>query len=166
MMGDTPRYTLFPTPTLFRAGGGPTGREQGGVHPPRPAAADPARSRIVRDGIGVGLATGAYGISFGALGIAAGLDVWQTCALSLLMFTGASQFAFVGVIASGGAPLSGAVTAVLLGVRNALYGMKLSGTLGYRGWRRTAAAQLVIDESTAMRSEERRVGKECRSRWS
>lgn len=115
----------------------------------RPAP-DPARSTIVRDGVGVGVATGAYGLSFGALGIAAGLDLWQTCALSLLMFTGASQFAFVGVLASGGTPLSGAVTAVLLGVRNGLYGMKLSGTLGYRGWRRTAVAQLVIDESTAM----------------
>ncbi len=104
----------------------------------------------MRDGIGVGVATGAYGVSFGALGIAAGLDVWQTCALSLLMFTGASQFAFVGVLASGGAPLSGAVTAVLLGVRNALYGMNLSALLGYRGWRRAAAAHLVLDESTAM----------------
>ena len=92
---------------------------------------DEARRRIVRDGIGVGVATGAYGISFGALGTAAGLDVWQTCAMSLLMFTGASQFAFVGVLASGGAPLSGALTAVLLGVRNGLYGMRLSRTLGF-----------------------------------
>jgi predicted branched-subunit amino acid permease len=117
--------------------------------PPRPAT-DPARAQIVRDGIGVGVATGTYGISFGALGIAAGLDLWQTCALSLLMFTGASQFAFVGVLASGGALLSGAVTAVLLGVRNALYAMKLTGALGYRGWRRAAAAHLVLDESTAM----------------
>ncbi len=117
---------------------------------PTPADTDATRRRIVRDGLGVGVATGAYGVSFGALGIAAGLDVWQTCALSLLMFTGASQFAFVGVVASGGAPLSGAVTAVLLGVRNTLYGMNLSALLGYRGWRRAAAAHLVLDESTAM----------------
>ena len=104
----------------------------------------------MRDGIGVGVATGAYGVSFGALSVAAGLDVWQTCALSLLMFTGASQFAFVGIVASGGAPLSGALTAALLGVRNGLYGMRLSRSLGYVGWRRLAAAHLVIDESTAM----------------
>lgn len=104
----------------------------------------------MRDGISVGLATGAYGISFGALGVAAGLDVWQTCAMSLLMFTGASQFAFVGVLASGGAPVSGALTALLLGVRNGLYGLRLSASLGYAGWRRVAAAHLVIDESTAM----------------
>jgi predicted branched-subunit amino acid permease len=115
-----------------------------------PPPTSDTRRRIVRDGIGVGVATGAYGISFGALGVAAGLDVWQTCAMSLLMFTGASQFAFVGVIASGGAPVSAALTAVLLGIRNGLYGMRLSRSLGYVGWRRVAAAQLVIDESTAM----------------
>jgi predicted branched-subunit amino acid permease len=98
----------------------------------------------------VGLATGAYGVSFGAVSVAAGLSVWQTCALSLLMFTGASQFALVGVLAAGGAPLSGALTALLLGTRNTLYGLRLAPLLDWSGWRRPLAAQLVIDESTAM----------------
>ncbi|HET9827145.1 MAG TPA: AzlC family ABC transporter permease [Nocardioidaceae bacterium] len=112
---------------------------------------DPAeRSSIIRDGLAVGLATGAYGISFGALSVTAGLDVLQTCALSLLLFTGASQFALVGVVASGGAPLSGALTALLLGSRNTLYGLRLAPLLDWHGWRRMTAAHLVIDESTAM----------------
>ena len=113
---------------------------------PRPGRA-PA---IVRDGLGVGVATGAYGVSFGAVSVAAGLGVLQTCALSLLVFTGASQFALVGVIAAGGAPLSGALTALLLGTRNTLYGLRLAPLLDWRGWRRAAAAHLLIDESTAM----------------
>jgi len=104
----------------------------------------------VRDGIAVGIATGAYGISFGAISVAAGLTVLQTCALSLLVFTGASQFALVGVIAAGGSPMSGAVTALLLGTRNTLYGLRLAPLLAWSGWRRAGAAQLVIDESTAM----------------
>lgn len=108
------------------------------------------RTSIARDGIAVGVATGAYGVSFGAVSVAAGLDVLQTCALSLLVFTGASQFAFVGVLAAGGAPLSGALTALLLGTRNTLYGLRLAPLLAWRGWRRVGAAQLVIDESTAM----------------
>jgi len=108
------------------------------------------RRAIVRDGLGVGLATGLYGVSFGAVSVAAGLSVLQTCVLSLVMFTGASQFAFVGVIAAGGAPVSGAVTALLLGTRNTLYGLKLAPLLQLHGWRRPAAAQVVIDESTAM----------------
>lgn len=105
---------------------------------------------IVRDALAVGVATGAYGISFGAIAVASGLTVLQCCALSLLVFTGASQFAFVGVVAAGGTPLSGAATALLLGSRNTLYGLRLASLLGLGGARRGAAAQLVIDESTAM----------------
>jgi 4-azaleucine resistance transporter AzlC len=113
--------------------------------------AAPSSSRtIIRDGVAVGVATGAYGISFGAISVAAGLSVLQTCALSLLVFTGASQFALVGVVASGGAPLSGALTALLLGTRNTLYGLRLAPLLAWTGWRRASAAHLVIDESTAM----------------
>lgn len=104
-------------------------------------------NRIQRDGVAVGLATGAYGISFGAIATTAGLSLAQTMVLSLVMFTGASQFALVGV---ADAPLSGAATAVLLGVRNALYGLRLSSSMDLHGWRRVVAAQLVIDESSAM----------------
>lgn len=95
-------------------------------------------------------AVSVYGISFGAVSVAAGLSVWQTCALSLLMFTGGSQFAFVGVVAGGGTVASAAVTATLLGLRNTLYGLRLASLLGFRGSPRVAAAHLVIDESTAM----------------
>lgn len=108
------------------------------------------RSAIVRDGIAVGIATGTYGISFGAVAVTAGLSVLQACALSLLVFTGASQFALVGVVAAGGAPLSGAMTAILLGTRNTLYGLRLAPLLQWTGLRRLGAAQLLIDESTAM----------------
>jgi 4-azaleucine resistance transporter AzlC len=108
------------------------------------------RSAIVRDGLAVGVATGAYGIGFGAVSVASGLSVAQTCVLSLVMFTGASQFALAGVVAAGGAPLSGAATALLLGTRNTLYGLRMGPLLRWRGWRRAAAAHVLIDESTAM----------------
>ncbi|MEJ1091025.1 AzlC family ABC transporter permease [Microbacterium istanbulense] len=111
-----------------------------------------ARREVWREGLGVAVATSAYGISFGALAVAAGLDVWQACVLSLLMFTGGSQFAFVGVFAAGGvAALPAAVaSAALLGVRNLAYGMRMSPIIG-RGFRRRAlAAHFTIDESTAV----------------
>src|SRR4051812_7102526 len=112
---------------------------------------DWTRRRIVRDGITVGAATGAYGVSFGALSSAAGLSIAQTCALSIFMFTGASQYALVGVANSGGNPLAGAATAILLGARNLFYGLRLATIVRPRGLaRRLVAAQLVIDESTAM----------------
>jgi 4-azaleucine resistance transporter AzlC len=108
------------------------------------------RRAIIRDGVAVGLASGLYAVSFGAVSVAAGLSVLQTCVLSLVMFTGASQFAFVGVLAAGGAPVNAAVTALLLGTRNMLYGLKLAPLLGFDRWRRPAVAQIVLDESTAM----------------
>ena len=109
-----------------------------------------SRRAIIRDALGIGIATGAYALSFGAISVTGGLSIPQTCALSLLMFTGASQFAFVGVIGSGGSVWAGAATAALLGTRNALYGLRLSTLLDVTGPRRLAASQLVIDESTAM----------------
>jgi branched chain amino acid efflux pump len=114
------------------------------------ATRSPARRQLLIDSLGVGVATGVYGVSFGAIGVTSGLTVWQTCALSLFVFTGASQFAMVGVVASGGAPMSGAATALMLGTRNTLYGLKLASLLKLRGTRRIAAAHIVIDESTAM----------------
>ena len=105
---------------------------------------------VIADSLGVGIATGLYGVSFGAIATASGLSVAQACAMSLLVFTGASQFAFVGVIAAGGAPLAGAATAILLGSRNLFYGLSLAPHLEARGLRKVAAAHVVIDESTAM----------------
>jgi len=107
------------------------------------------QSPAVRIGASIAIATGLYGISFGALGVAAGLTVWQTIALSLLMFTGGSQFAFIGVIAGGGGGAAAFGSAALLGMRNAVYGMQLNAMIGPRSWRRLIAAHVTIDESMA-----------------
>ncbi|MFN3948936.1 AzlC family ABC transporter permease [Microbacterium sp.] len=105
-----------------------------------------------RQGLAVALATSAYGISFGALSVSSGLDVWQTGVLSLLMFTGGSQFAFVGVIAAGGIAAAPAAIAssALLGVRNAAYAMRMSPIVGGGLARKTLATPFTIDESVAV----------------
>ena len=108
------------------------------------------RSGLLREALGIGVAVGAFGLSYGAIATAVGFPVLQTCALSVLMFTGASQFALVGVVGAGGSALAGAMTALLLGSRNALYGLRLSSLLHLDGPRRAVAAQFVIDESAAM----------------
>ncbi|MGB8386226.1 MAG: AzlC family ABC transporter permease, partial [Dermatophilaceae bacterium] len=108
------------------------------------------RRVVLRQALSVGVATGAYAISFGALAVAAGLDVWQTCALSALVFTGGSQFAFVGVVAAGGSGAAAVATSTLLGIRNGLYGLQVSRVLGATGARKALAAHLTIDESTAV----------------
>jgi 4-azaleucine resistance transporter AzlC len=109
-----------------------------------------ARRTTVRDSLGVGLAVGAYGFAFGAASVAAGLSVLQTCLLSLLAFTGGTQFAVVGVVAGGGSAAAALAGGLLLGSRNTLYAMRLAPLLRVRGLRRLVAALGTIDESTAM----------------
>lgn len=113
---------------------------------------DAARSAVWRQALSVGVASGSYAVSFGALSVAGGLSVLQTVALSVLMFTGGSQFAFVGVLGAGGGGVAAVATAGFLGVRNGFYGLAMAPLLGEhgRGWRRFVAAQLTIDESTAV----------------
>lgn len=113
------------------------------------------RASVIRDGVGLGVAVGLYGAAFGATATAAGLSEWQASVLSLLMFTGASQFALVGVLAAGGGAFAAVGSSLLLGTRNTVYGVRLSGLLGFGGWRRLAAAHWVIDETTAMTIRER-----------
>jgi 4-azaleucine resistance transporter AzlC len=97
------------------------------------------------------LAVGVFGMSFGVLATTAGLTVAQACVMSLLVFTGASQFAAVGVLEAGGSLGSAFGSALLLAARNAAYGVAMAPTLSERSLgRRLLAAQLVIDESTAM----------------
>ena len=98
----------------------------------------------------VSLTVGAYGVAFGAAAVANGFSVVQSCLLSLLTFSGASQFAVVGVLGAGGSAISGIATASLLGVRNALYGVIMAPRLKVSGVKRVLAAQVTIDESTGV----------------
>ncbi len=112
-------------------------------------AVPPLMTPATKIGASIAVATGLYAISYGALGVAAGLDPWQVMALSLLMFTGGSQFAFIGVVAGGGSPGAAFGAATLLGVRNAVYGMQVKAMLRPRGLKKLLAAHVTIDESTA-----------------
>jgi 4-azaleucine resistance transporter AzlC len=114
-----------------------------------PSIAQTSR-RTLSGAVGIGIAVGVYGISFGVLAVAAGLSPAQACVMSMLVFTGASQFAFVGVLAAGGGALAAMGPAVMLAVRNAAYGLSLAPILPRRLRDRALLAQLVIDESTAM----------------
>jgi predicted branched-subunit amino acid permease len=103
----------------------------------------------IRMGLSIAIAVGVYGVSFGALSVAAGLSVWQTVALSALMFTGGSQFAFIAVIGGGGTGAAAWAAATLLGIRNGIYGMQLKALLRPPGRLIPLMGQLTIDESTA-----------------
>jgi 4-azaleucine resistance transporter AzlC len=136
---------------------------------PNPTAQDPAErgptlpERALRDptapltgrsvltaSLSLGAAVGLFGASFGVLSVANGLSVAQAATMSLLVFTGASQFAAVGVVATGGTGAAAVGSALLLAARNGVYGLAMALVLRGSLGRRLIAAQLVIDESTAM----------------
>ena len=108
------------------------------------------RKEIIGNALSIGVAVAMYGVSFGALGTTTGLTIPQTMALSLLMFTGASQFTLVSTLASGGTALTAVIASWLMGTRNAAYSMRMTPILKTRGFGRLVAVQLTIDESTAM----------------
>mgnify|MGYP003345034431 FL=1 len=111
--------------------------------------------------LSVSIAVGAYGTAFGAAAVAAGFTVLQACLLSLLTFTGASQFAVIGVLGAGGTALTGIATASLLGFRNAIYSMIAKPILNARGINRIIATQITIDESIAVSTAEEVRGPEA-----
>lgn len=107
-------------------------------------------SAVIRDALGVGVAVGLSGFAFGVTAAGSGLTVLQTCVMSLLVFTGASQFALVGALAAGGSPFTAAAGAFFVGVRNTFYGLRLSQLLALPRAVRPFAAHWVIDETTAV----------------
>ncbi len=111
---------------------------------------NPRKNQVDRTGLSVAFTVGLYGAAFGAAGVTAGFSVLQSCLLSLLLFSGASQFAVVGIMGAGGSAISAIATATLLGFRNALYGLQMAPILKVTGLKRVLSAQITIDESTAV----------------
>lgn len=111
---------------------------------------DPALRPVVTASLTLSLAIGVFGVSFGVGAVSAGASVAQACAMSLLVFTGASQLSAVSVIGAGGSTASALGGALVLAARNGVYaltmGRRVRGSFGTR----LVAAQLTIDESTAM----------------
>jgi 4-azaleucine resistance transporter AzlC len=128
-----------------------------------------SRDPVLRDVWGacltLGIAVGVFAIAFGVSAVAAGASVTQTCAMSLLVFTGASQLSAISVIGAGGSSLSAFGGAALLAARNGVYGLamsrRLNGSLGVR----LVAAQLTIDESTAMSASQTDAGRSRAAFW-
>ena len=112
---------------------------------------DEPRGHALRDGLALAVAVGLVGIVFGVLARSSGLSVAKACAMSLLVFTGASQIAAAGIVGSGGSAIAALGSALLLAARNALYGPVVAPW--FRGTpvaARAGIAHVIIDESTGM----------------
>lgn len=114
----------------------------------------PEARRFIVASLAIGVAFIVFGASFGVLSISAGATIAQTCAMSLLVFTGASQMSAISVFAAGGSAASALGGAVLLSARNAVYGLAMSPILRGSWSSRLLGAQWVIDETTALATAE------------
>lgn len=111
--------------------------------------------RVVTASLTLSGAVGVFALSFGVLAVSAGASVAQTCALSLLTFTGASQLSAMAVIGSGGTVGAALGGSLLLAARNGVYGLALAPYFGGSIGKRLLTAQFIIDETTAMHMAER-----------
>ncbi len=119
------------------------------------AALDPDLRPVVSASVTLGAVVGVFGVVFGVGAVSAGGSVLQACVMSLLVFTGASQFSAVSVIDGGGTTASALSGAMLLAARNGVYGLTMARDLRGPLVQRLIAAQLTIDESTAMSTAQR-----------
>jgi 4-azaleucine resistance transporter AzlC len=123
------------------------------------------REPYLRQALIIGAAVSVFGAAFGVLATTNDLTVAQTMVMSLLVFTGASQFAAVGVVAAGGSETTAVGSALLLAARNGFYGVALAQHIRSRLWRRLVGSQLVIDESTALALAQEDRGQTERALW-
>lgn len=103
--------------------------------------------RLLRDVALVALADGVVGVSYGAISTGSGFGAWLPVVMSLLVFAGAAQFLFVGLVAAGGSPFAAAVAGLLVNSRHLPFGMAVSDVLGRRG--RILGSHLMTDENVA-----------------
>ena len=73
------------------------------------------------------------GLSYGAIAVASGFPLWVPAALSVLVLAGASEFLFVGIVATGGSPIAAALAGLLVNSRHLPYGLALPDIAGPQG---------------------------------
>lgn len=109
-----------------------------------------SRDRLVPRALVVGAAVGAFGVAFGVAAVSAGMPAWMAVVSSVVVFAGASQFAFVAVAASAD-PFTGALSGILLNLRIVAFSLALAPRLPTTTLAgRLLDGYLITDESAAI----------------
>lgn len=107
---------------------------------------------MLRDVVLVDLAVGIVGVSYGAITVGDGLPLWAPTLMSVVVFGGASQFLFTGIIAAGGSPVAAVLAGLLVNARHLPFGFALAETVRRRP---LLGSYLMIDEVVAFALSER-----------
>jgi branched chain amino acid efflux pump len=119
---------------------------------------------LARDIALVCVADGVVGLSYGAISVGAGLPLWVPVVLSVLVFAGASQFLFVGIVAAGGSPIAATIAGLLVNGRHVAFGLAISDVIG-RGWRRLPGSHVMTDENVAFAMSQEDVRQKRAAYW-
>lgn len=120
---------------------------------------------VARDIALVCVADTIVGVSFGAIAVSLGLPIWLPMLLSVVVFAGAAQFMFVGIVAAGGNPVAAVVAGLLVNARHLPFGFAIGDVLG-TGWlRRIIGSHLMIDESVAFALAQRETEQRRAAYW-
>ncbi|WP_143268459.1 AzlC family ABC transporter permease [Amycolatopsis vastitatis] len=105
------------------------------------------------------------GVSYGAIAVSSGFPLWLPMLMSLLVFAGASQFMFVGIVAAGGNPFAAVLAGLLANARHLPFGFAIGDVLGKRWPSRLAGSHLMIDESVAFALAQREAHRRRAAYW-
>jgi 4-azaleucine resistance transporter AzlC len=105
------------------------------------------------------------GVSYGAIAVSSGFPFWLPMLMSLLVFAGASQFMFVGIVAAGGNPFAAVLAGLLANARHLPFGFAIGDVLGKRWSTRLAGSHLMIDESVAFALAQREADRRRAAYW-
>jgi 4-azaleucine resistance transporter AzlC len=85
--------------------------------------------------------------------------------LSVVVFAGAAQFMFVGIVAAGGNPIAAVVAGLLVNARHLPFGFAIGDVLGTGWMRRIVGSHLMIDESVAFALAQREPQRRRAAYW-
>ncbi|WP_439379724.1 AzlC family ABC transporter permease [Amycolatopsis lexingtonensis] len=105
------------------------------------------------------------GVSYGAIAVSSGFPLWLPMLMSLLVFAGASQFMFIGIVAAGGNPFAAVLAGLLANARHLPFGFAIGDVLGKRWPGRLVGSHLMIDESVAFALAQREAHQRRAAYW-
>ncbi|MCP2253933.1 4-azaleucine resistance probable transporter AzlC [Prauserella aidingensis] len=120
---------------------------------------------LLRDIALVCAADGLVGASFGAITVGSGLPLWLPMLMSVVVFAGAAQFMFVGLVASGGNPIAAVLAGLLVNARHLPFGFAVGDVFGRGLARRAVGAHLMIDETVAFALAQRDADRRRTAFW-
>ncbi|WP_158889782.1 AzlC family ABC transporter permease [Amycolatopsis anabasis] len=120
---------------------------------------------LARDIALVCLADALVGVSYGAITVSSGFAVWVPMLLSVVVFAGAAQFMFIGIIASGGSPIAAVVAGLLVNARHVPFGFAVADVLGGSLAKRLLGSHLMIDETVAFALAQKETDRKRAAYW-